>query len=51
MAPRLSRGDQFKLSDRAATFYTFYIGKTEAAAFNEQQDEEEPEAESIRGRQ
>ena len=50
MAPTLTAGDQFKLGNRAAELYTFTIGKARSAAFDEQQDEEEPEAEAIRSR-
>ena len=50
MAPNLTGGDQFKLGDRAANAYTLMIMEAKDTAFNEQQDEEEPEAEAIRAR-
>ena len=51
MGPRLTSGDQFGLIKEARTMYSYLIEQAKNEAFNEQQDEEEPEAESIRVRE
>jgi len=50
MAPRLTRGDAYKLGDKALALYLQTISRAEANAFNEEQDEEKPESEFIRAR-
>lgn len=50
MAPRLTGGDQFKLGDKALQKYGLMVGVAEANAFNEEQDEEVPDAEWLRDR-
>ena len=50
MAPKLTKGDQFKLGERAFKLYAWELARVTMRVFNEQQDEEEPEAESIRVR-
>lgn len=51
IAPRLTRGDPFKMGDRAYKAYIFAKAEAEANAFNEQQDEEPVESEFIRDRE
>ena len=50
-APALTAGDQFKLGERAGKLYAFEIGRAASRGFNEEQPEEPPEAEAIRGRE
>lgn len=50
IAPTVTGGDPFKLGERAMRFYVFETTVAQANAVNEQQDEEPPEAESIRAR-
>lgn len=50
MAPRLAAGDPFKLGERAATLYGRTMAAASANAYNEQQDEQPPDAEMIRER-
>ncbi len=51
IAPSMTAGDPYKLGERA--FNRYYVSKTkaEATAANEEQDEEMPDAESIRSRE
>ncbi len=51
IAPLVTRGDEFKLGERAGGMYTNAIAEAKDNAMNEQQDEELPEAESIRARE
>ena len=51
MAPTLTAGDQFKLGREAQGVYLYLVGKASAHAFNEQQDEEPPQAEWITDRE
>lgn len=50
IAPRLTRGDPFKLGERSFQLYRLNIGKSEASAVNEEQPEEEVDSEFIRER-
>lgn len=50
IAPLVTGGDPFKLSDRARQMYMMELSAAKANAENEQQSEEEPEAECIRAR-
>lgn len=49
-APQLTKGDPFKLGDRAMNLYLQAISRAQANAANEQQPAEDPDAESIRAR-
>lgn len=49
-AARLTAGDPFKLADSAMKNYEMEIGKAKATAANEEQEENAPESEFIRGR-
>lgn len=51
IAPRLTRGDPFKMGARALQVYEYEASKARATAVNEQQDEENPESEFVRGRE
>ncbi|MCK5617513.1 hypothetical protein KAR91_87425 [Candidatus Pacearchaeota archaeon] len=51
IAPRVTSGDPFKMGERAFRLYIDSKTKAEATSLNEQQDEEPPEAESIRARE
>ena len=51
IAPRLTKGDPFKLGDRALSLHEFEIKKAMASAHIEEQSEEEPDSEFIRGRE
>ncbi len=51
IAPRLTRGDPFKMGARALQLYEFECSKARATAVNEQQDEENPQSEFISGRE
>lgn len=51
IAPRLTRGDPFKMGERAARLYEFESSKARATAVNEQQDEENPDSQFISGRE
>lgn len=50
IAPRVSAGDPFKLTDRCMKLYSMQMPKAQANALNEEQREEDPETESIRAR-
>lgn len=50
MAPTVMASDQFKLGARAAELYKYWVSKAAATAFNEEQAEEPPDAESILAR-
>lgn len=50
IAPRLTAGDQFKLGQRAMKLYEYEIGKAKARAYNEEQEETEPDSELMRER-
>lgn len=51
IAPGLTRGDPFKMGERALKMYEFEMSKARATAVNEEQDEEEPDSLFIRGRE
>lgn len=51
IAPRVTAGDPFGLGSRAFKLYVASREKAQATAFNEQQDDENPEAESVRVRE
>lgn len=51
IAPRITAGDQFGLSNRAIQSYANSINKARRTAFAEQQDDEEVESEFIRSRE
>jgi len=51
IAPRVTSGDPFKLGERSFRLYTNSKEKAQSSALNEQQDEEQVEAESIRARE
>ena len=51
IAPRVTAGDPFKLGERAYNLYVISKTKTEATAFNEQQDDEVVDSEFIRARE
>lgn len=50
MAPRLTAGDQFKLGEKAFKQYKYQLSIAAAAAVNEEQVDEIPQAEWIRDR-
>lgn len=50
IAPRLTKGDPFKMGDRAMRMYEFEINRAKATAFNEEQPDELPESEFVRFR-
>jgi hypothetical protein len=50
IAPGLTAGDPFKLGQRALQLYAYARDKAQANATNEEQEEELPESEFIRGR-
>lgn len=50
IAPRLTSGDPFKMSERAMQLYIIELTNAQATALNEQQDEQSPESEFIRSR-
>jgi len=50
MGPTISKGDQFGLAEKALTMYEYEVARASNEAFNEQQDEEQVDAESVRGR-
>ena len=50
IAPRVTAGDPFKLANRCAELYKMELASCIENAFNEEQMEEDPEAESIRAR-
>jgi hypothetical protein len=49
-APRICGEDPFKMGERAMRLYMFEIATAKASSLNEQQDEEDPEASSIKAR-
>lgn len=51
VAPGLTAGDPFKMGERALKLYVYALGKAQGNAVNEQQDEELPESEFVRGRE
>ncbi len=51
IAPRLTRGDPFKLQDRVLRFYMAEIAKAQATSANEEQVDEAPDSEFIRTRE
>lgn len=51
VAPALTKGDPFKLGDRAQQNYTLTIGQAKSNALNEEQPEEDVESEFIRTRE
>lgn len=51
IAPRVTGGDPFKMGDRALRLYALSIEKARANSINEEQTEEHPESEFIRGRE
>lgn len=50
MAPRLTKGDPFKLGNRAFEAYGMWIGRARSNAANEEVSEREPDSEFIRAR-
>jgi hypothetical protein len=50
ISPRLTKGDPFKVGDRCLKLYEYEISRAKATAVNEEQGEEEPDSEFIRGR-
>ena len=48
ISPTITGGDKFKLGERAAKFYSFYIKKAQAQDANEEQADQAPESEYIR---
>jgi len=50
VAPQLTKGDPFKLGERAMSMYLLQISQAQAVAANEQQPAEDAEAEQIRAR-
>jgi hypothetical protein len=50
IAPRVTRGDPFKLQEKVINNYFIEISRTKATALNEEQSEKEPESEFIRSR-
>jgi hypothetical protein len=50
IAPRLTAGDPFKLSEKVLNFYLAHLSRAKAIARNEEQMEQEPESEFTRGR-
>jgi len=50
VGPRLTKGDQFGLAKEALSMYNYEVTRAANEAFNEQQDEEPPEAEAVRAR-
>lgn len=50
IAPSVTTGDDFKLADRSLKLSQLWLGKAGANAQNEIQNEQEPDAESIRAR-
>ena len=51
IAPRLSRGDPFKMKQDLQREYMMAISMAKAAAFNEEQSDQEPESEFMRIRE
>lgn len=49
-APRICGEDPFKMGDKAIRLYMFEIATAKASSLNEQQDEVNPDAESIQAR-
>jgi hypothetical protein len=50
MAPRLTAGDPNRLGARALSLYNLELSRAASRAFNEEQPDEEPQSEFIRGR-
>jgi len=50
IAPTLTKGDPFKIKTEMFQAFQNELGRARSSAFNEEQLEEEPEAETIRGR-
>lgn len=50
IAPRLTGGDPFKLGDRSMQLYSLEISRAKATAVNEEQEEQDPDSEFVRGR-
>lgn len=50
IAPRLTGGDPFKLGDKAMQMYMAEVSRAKATAVNEEQEEEDPDSEFVRGR-
>lgn len=50
IAPRVTAGDPFKLGERAYRAYYASIRKSEANAIGEQQDDEEPQSDTLNSR-
>lgn len=51
VAPRITGGDPFNVGERALKLYAFEISRASSTAINEEQVEEDPESELIRGRE
>lgn len=50
IAPRITKGDPFKLRNETLSLYNYEISKAQAGSGNEEQPEEEPESEFVRAR-
>lgn len=50
VAPSLTKGDPFKLGQRAMQLYDLELGKAQSNSANEQQPDQEPDSEFIRSR-
>ena len=51
IAPQLTGGDPFRLGERSMKMYVVELSKAQASAFNEEQSDQAPEAESIQARE
>lgn len=51
VAPRLTNGDPFKMGDRAMQMYEYELRKAQATVANEEQPDQLPDSEFIRGRE
>lgn len=51
IAPRLTKGDPFKLGEKMAALYDLELNRAKSNGLNEQQDYEVPQSEFIRGRE
>lgn len=50
IAPRISRGDPFKMQEKVLNNFFIEISRSSATAVNEEQEEKEPDSEFIRSR-
>lgn len=51
IAPRVAEEDPFQLGQRALQLYQFELSRAQASALNEEQPDEDPQSEFIRGRE